>query len=130
MPDKPLRFCKANGCDEMTGATYCDAHAAEHAERQRHDDARYDVQRGTPSERGYDARWQAVRMTYLMHHPICERCRTDGRIAPATLVHHIKELGDGGARLDARNLMALCQPCHEEIHGPRRWRRRAEGGVE
>ena len=42
-------------------------------------------------------------------------CRAHGRFVVATLVHHIKPLGDGGTH-DESNLMSLCVSCHEKIH--------------
>lgn len=34
-------------------------------------------------------RWRNLRNAYLMEHPLCERCEKEGRITPATDVHHI-----------------------------------------
>lgn len=33
-------------------------------------------------------------------------------MTPAAMVDHIKEIKDGGARLDESNVMAMCWKCH------------------
>jgi len=69
------------------------------------------------NERGYDAVWSKARKAYLTRTPLCERCLGSGLLTPAVLVHHIKPLDQGGDRLNANNLMALCRDCHETVHG-------------
>ena len=117
-------FCKHPGCANLCKGGYCEEHRAQHEAELEERNRRYNRSRGSAASQGYDARWQKARLAYLRQHPICERCEVDGRVTAATLVHHIVELKDGGARLDHDNLMALCNDCHEQIHGPDRWRRR------
>ena len=69
------------------------------------------VRRGTAAQRGYDARWRRVRAWYLKRHPLCLDCQGEGRVAPATEVHHIVALRDGGTH-EETNLTALCKSCH------------------
>lgn len=76
-----------------------------------------DKDRATASDRGYDAQWSKARKAYLKRHPLCEQCESNSKITPAVLVHHIKPIDQGGARLDPNNFMALCRPHHEKIHG-------------
>ncbi|WP_188853631.1 HNH endonuclease signature motif containing protein [Aureimonas glaciei] len=38
----------------------------------------------------------------------CEKCGAKGRV----LGDHIREIKDGGAKLDQANVMLLCLPCH------------------
>ena len=68
-------------------------------------------------------KWQRLRNEYLGYHPLCERCERDGRIKPATDVHHIKPIQSKttieemtALAFDANNLMALCYQCHHLIH--------------
>jgi 5-methylcytosine-specific restriction protein A len=61
---------------------------------------------------------------YLSANPLCQLCQQQGTIRPATVVHHIRELSQGGARLDPSNLMAVCADHHEQIHGGNRWKKR------
>ena len=117
MPQKSLRFCLHHGCCEITSDGYCPAHKAEQEAKEKQRLALYDKRRGNAQERGYDAVWAKARMRYLTEHPLCESCEKSGTLTASTLVHHIKHLEDGGARLDQHNLMALCRACHERVHG-------------
>lgn len=68
--------------------------------------------RASAAARGYDARWRKVRKRYLARNPVCEDCQEQGDVTVADMVDHIIPLRAGGARLDPRNLRALCWPCH------------------
>lgn len=65
--------------------------------------------------------WRKLRDSYLIRHPLCERCMENNRVTPATDVHHRKtpfvngEI-DYGRLLDENNLMALCKECHGDLH--------------
>ena len=66
---------------------------------------------------------------------LCELCLSKGLIEPAVHVHHRKpitpeNLSDPSITLDTRNLMALCEECHQEQHRTKRWRCDALGHVE
>lgn len=70
------------------------------------------------------SKWQTLRKAYLMQHPLCESCLLKDKITPAQHVHHIRTILSGKDELEMRqiafdpyNLMALCEPCHQEIHG-------------
>ena len=45
---------------------------------------------------------------------LCTACKP--RTVGAELVHHIKPLSEGGARMDPANLTSLCSKCHSQIH--------------
>lgn len=70
-----------------------------------------DAARGTSTERGYDKTWRRIRTMFLAQHPICAAHERNGRIVPATEVHHKIALADGGTNED-ENLEALCHRCH------------------
>ncbi len=70
------------------------------------------VDRSSPSRRGYDRAWQRLRRWFLMRHPLCEHCERKGRATPATEVDHVVPIRAGGPRLDQANLQALCKSCH------------------
>jgi len=99
---KPSKPCKHPGCPELTDKSYCSQHIKI-----------YEKQRGCPSERGYDRRWKAIRKRYLIAYPLCFECMRTGVLEPATEVHHIVPLRDGGSS-DYSNLMALCKSCHSK----------------
>ena len=121
---RALRFCKHPGCSELVADSYCPEHKAEHEQLQAEENKRYSQQRGSAASQGYDAQWQKVRLVYLRQHPLCEQCLEEGNTVPASMVHHVKAIKDGGARLDTKNLKALCNEHHEKIHGKDRWRKK------
>jgi 5-methylcytosine-specific restriction protein A len=69
---------------------------------------RYDEQRGTARDRGYDGVWERFRRWFLAHHPVCEDCEH-----LATEVHHKLKLAEHPElRLVESNCMALCKKDH------------------
>lgn len=48
--------------------------------------------------------------------PLCEDCIGEGRITPATDVHHVHRRSDGGGLLDSP-LMSLCRSHHSRRTG-------------
>lgn len=62
-----------------------------------------------------------------MEHPLCEECEKNGRVTPATEVHHVYQISNGKDELEMQDialnpwkydgLMALCQDCHQKKHG-------------
>ena len=68
-------------------------------------------------------RWLRLRRDILTEHPLCERCRADGYITPATEVHHRRPVEYGinynekyRLMYDPKNLCALCHDCHVKVH--------------
>lgn len=105
---RPCKKCKA----VTTNANgYCDAHQSSYKPTQKI----YDLRRGSPSKRGYDSTWYRFREVFMMEHPLCEMCMKEKKVTPATEVHHIVPLCEGGARLDPENCMSLCHSCHSKI---------------
>lgn len=67
--------------------------------------------------------WRLLRASWLMDHPLCERCLSQNCVTPAEEVHHIQPFSwapttDEQWRLfkDESNLMSLCSKCHHDIH--------------
>jgi 5-methylcytosine-specific restriction protein A len=87
---------------------FCDRHRGS----QHQDYAR--ARRGFDEELGFyrSAAWRSARAALLREEPLCRVCRAGGRLAPATVVDHVRPIKDGGARFDAANLQPLCPPCH------------------
>lgn len=47
----------------------------------------------------------------------CVLCKQQGKLTPATEVHHIVPIRvDWSKRLEMNNLMCLCHKCHMEVH--------------
>ena len=122
--NKALRFCRHIGCSELVTSSYCEQHQKEYDEKQAKIKAEYDKTREMVAQRGYDETWRRVRIAYLHQHPLCEMCEKKGLTVPAVLVHHIKPIDEGGARLNTDNLMSLCRNCHEEAHKGERFKKK------
>ena len=108
VPTKPKRPCSYLGCPKLTDGRFCEEHAK--LESRRYE--KYD--RDPATRRRYGRAWKRVRERYIAAHPLCEKCREQGKLTPAQEVHHILPLSRGGTH-DESNLMALCKPCHSEI---------------
>lgn len=112
MPQKPKRPCRYSGCPKLVNNSsgYCEEHekiAAKHYDK---------FIRSPEHNKRYGYQWRKLRTRFLNEHPLCEQCRSEGKYVPATEVHHIKPVADGGKN-DVDNLMALCRRCHARIHG-------------
>ena len=121
MPVKPCpgRGIRRGHCPNVVKAGLCPECQAV----QDKTNAQYDEQRDKTAQRLFihSAAWRAERKAYLREHPLCERCGSRGFVRVSVLVHHIdgNELNRAGD-----NKQALCNDCHEGIHGPSRWKRK------
>jgi len=82
--------------------------------------------------------WQRARQFVLKRSGgLCERCYTKGVVRTADVVHHIiwltpANIHDPAITLDPKNLTALCQDCHAEVHAekqPKRYKVDENGAV-
>jgi len=110
MPVKPSRPCRYPGCPHLTNdkSGYCPEHLKQ-TRRQ------YDRDRGSASERGYDASWQRYRKAYLAEHPLCALCakKDPPVVRAATVVDHIiPHRGDYALFWDPANHQPSCTECH------------------
>ena len=69
------------------------------------------------------ARWKRLRLKKLQEQPLCECCKSNDRITPATEVHHVVPVESVTAitqmealMFDYSNLMSVCHECHKNIH--------------
>lgn len=59
------------------------------------------------------ATWRNLRAAKLAADPMCEVCRTRGRLIPASHVDHVQAIAAGGPPFPALDrLMAMCASCH------------------
>lgn len=109
MPYKPKKPCSYPGCAKLTNGTYCDEHKALM-------DKQYNKYERDPKvKHKYGCNWKRVRDAYIKSHPLCEDCLEKGYTVPATEVHHVIPVKQGGSN-DWSNLAALCQSCHQKRH--------------
>lgn len=67
----------------------------------------------TTGERGYGYRWQKARLHHLKQHPLCIRCKAEGRVTEATVVdHRVPHRGDQALFWDPDNWDSLCASHH------------------
>ena len=103
MPYKPNVPCKHPGCAVLVpaGQKYCDEHRPLHAR---------------PAEdRGYGYRWRKASKEFLEHHPLCVKCREEGKFVKATVVDHIiPHRGDQEFYWDRSNWQPLCKKHHDQ----------------
>ena len=68
------------------------------------------------TERFYNStRWKKVRTLKMDKDPLCEPCTEDGRIAPATDVHHVQPIrapAGWSLRFTLGNLQSVCKSHH------------------
>lgn len=69
--------------------------------------------------------WRKCRQAYMKAHPLCERCLKRGDVVPAKIIHHKTyitpdNINDPDITLSWDNLQALCQDCHNIVHGEKR----------
>ena len=117
MPLKPNPPCSHPRCPYRAAdnSRYCATHAPPTKAAE--------YPRESPARRGYGRHWQKLRLYVLNRFPVCP-CNF-----PATLVHHIKPLAEGGTN-DLDNLQSLCKPCHDALppHGVHRVEKKGGGG--
>lgn len=111
-PFKPLHPCNYQNCPNLTAERFCKMHKKK-VEKD------YEKNRGSSSERGYDARWHRTSALHLKEFPLCAKC---GKAA--TLTHHIIPIAAGGAIYDWDNLASSCGICHDGKHKEDRWRKK------
>lgn len=110
MPRRSKIPCLFPGCPRLiepgTGG-YCDDHKKPEQDH-----------RKSAAARGYGARWRRIRAMFLARHPICSDRygvhSREGRVEPATDVHHKKAKRNGG-RDSFDNLEAMCHSCHSRV---------------
>jgi 5-methylcytosine-specific restriction endonuclease McrA len=59
-------------------------------------------------------RWKDLRKCQLAKYPLCEMCKQQGKVEPATIADHIKpHKGDKSLFFSSVNLQSLCKSHHD-----------------
>tara|TARA_R100000388_G_scaffold38056_1_gene29468 strand:- start:306 stop:656 length:351 start_codon:yes stop_codon:yes gene_type:complete len=74
--------------------------------------------------------WKSLRNYYIKAYPLCKWCEEEGKVTSADVVDHVKEIIDGGDRLNEANLMSLCHRHHIQKTNWERAKRRKRNGKE
>ncbi len=116
MPSKSLHFCNHFGCSELTNQRYCPGHMAEHEEQRRDANARFDKNRGSAQDRGYDGRWQKYSKAFLSRpeNQICRLHLDAGCAVVSQCVDHINppDGPDDPRFWDKSNHQSACLHCN------------------
>jgi 5-methylcytosine-specific restriction protein A len=110
MPDTPLRPCAEPGCPARVPYGRCPTHARVQDKSRPNVDQR----------RLYrTARWRRLRQQVLTDmDALCHECYTEGRVEPATDVHHkTKPQGNVELFFERSNLQGLCRRHHSAHTG-------------
>lgn len=113
---KPQKPCAEFGCGNLTRKTYCKTHEKNAGGTQRNYNK---YARDAVVDSFYKGRdWQAVRaVAYERDNGLCQRCKSNGHLVRADVVHHIIEVkADWEQRLNIDNLESLCHSCHNREH--------------
>lgn len=110
------KYCSRVGCNRLIDITerYCPIHTKTNAER----NAEYDrTRRDKKAKAFYNSKeWETAREAVLARDngiDIYIYC-TEGRVVPATMVHHIVELReDYSKRINLNNLISVSEETHE-----------------
>ncbi len=71
--------------------------------------------RPSAAARGYGARWRKVRRRYLNRHPLCVKCKEEGKVVAANVVDHIvPHRGDPVLMWDEAGFQSLCRHHHDQ----------------
>ena len=130
MPQRPLSQCRHAGCSVLVqGRGYCPEHTHDVEARKRERFEKIDARKTPESKRFYSsAAWQKARALHLSNEPLCRRCKAEGKIRIAGIVHHdptFEELVSGGLNpLNDEYLESICIKHHQQElsrkvnHGP------------
>lgn len=91
---KIRRPCLEPYCDELVEYGYCEKHQKV---------------KKSPSKRGFDAKWEELRLKKLKKNPLCEKCEAKGVLKPADSIRHISK--DKTKFYDINNLVSVCKGC-------------------
>lgn len=106
-PTAPLRPCAHPGCGLLVPKGRCILHRRQ-----------AELERGSPSARGYGRAHQAMRTRVFREEPTCAGCGADGQ--PTDHADHIVPRSQGGTD-ERENYQRLCASCNAR-------KARAEGG--
>jgi len=116
---KPLKPCAHPMCPNLTIGTRCEKHSVDGKIDQASDQRYYDKYlRDKRSFKFYHSKeWRQTRAyVFGLSHGLCDQCRQWGVITPGNVIHHKVPLKrDYELRLDLKNLICLCNSCHNKI---------------
>lgn len=128
MPNKAKRVCRRckKTCDIF--GPYCSTCLEKRNSQSKKREKKYQSERSSPTERGYDSSWSKISKRYRKKHILCECNVLSGENLLCgkytQLVHHI----DGNPfnnPPDGSNWLAMAKTCHSSYHAKSdRWQKK------
>jgi len=114
VPAAPRKPCRKPGCKTLTLGSFCEAHTVQRETVQREQRIRYDNERGTATERGYNSKWARYSKQYRLENPLCAICEKAEKLVLAQCVDHIVPVTgpDDPLFWEPTNHQGLCNTCH------------------
>ena len=117
-----MKYCNRNGCNKLVpqGVRYCATHTTDKTTENRQRNKEYDAHCRNQTAKAFynSAEWQTARARALARDTGIDVYLyiTEGRVVPATMVHHIIELReDYTKRCDIDNLISVSDTTHKSI---------------
>ena len=104
MPRTPKQTtCRELGCTnpKVNGSTFCNQHGGAKSIERKAFNRLYNTKQ-----------WKQFRQIQLSKHPICARCQSLGKIAPASHVDHIFPHKMDQDKWMGNRFQSLCHECH------------------
>lgn len=125
--NRALRICRKSGCTELVKEGYCNKHQHLTRERQRDSWSELDKRKTDEARRFYSGpRWTRCSVRHRAREPLCQRCKADGIIKVAEIVHHNPSretlIDQDKNPYDDQYLESLCFNCHQEELRKRKYR--------
>jgi hypothetical protein len=117
--NRALRICRNVGCTALVASGYCAEHQNRGEEIIRNRFKKIESKK-TPEQRKFysSLRWTECSRIHRIHEPLCRKCKTMGRIIPATLTHHNPSrevlIHNGLSPFDDKFLESSCFNCHQK----------------
>jgi 5-methylcytosine-specific restriction protein A len=117
--NRALRICRKPGCTTLVREGYCEKHR--HIPQEQKRQAWDELNKNKPEwkRRFYaSAEWTRCSIIHRAREPLCRRCKGDGMITVAEMVHHNPDLDtlmeQGLNPLDDKYLESICFNHHQE----------------
>lgn len=115
---RAMKVCMKPGCNNLTRDGYCEVHKQQETSEQQ---KKYDRMNRNQKARDFykSKEWFKARSKRMkIDFGLCVKCKQEGRLTHANVVHHKEELLKAwDKRVDIDNLECLCHACHNKVHG-------------
>lgn len=105
--------CRHKNCSGLVHSRLSRGYCDKHAHLRTQSNWTHYQKKGNTTERGYGYAWRKRREKALKRDQyLCQVCKRQGYLTPATEVDHIINKAHGGTD-DIDNLQSICRACHQ-----------------